>query len=157
MDDRFKVTIQPTTDGELATWPEDVLYQRMAEAGWDLEDPGKGKAVLDEFGREILNPIPVAPPIGYNPEVSVMDRLHQMLAARLEQLQGGDTLDESEEEANDFDIPDVEDMRSIYEIEMVSEVPRIPVNGPPVIEAPAPVSSPPDGGSIPNGDGGSTV
>lgn len=146
MEERLKVVIQPTTDGEVPDLSDETMYQLMAANGWSVDDPGKGKAILDPYGREILNPMPVAPPIGYTPELSVMDRLHDMLSARFRQLQEDAQLDESEDDANDFEINDGEDLSSVYEIEMAPEVPRIP-------DPPAPVV--PEGGAQPNGDGGS--
>jgi len=129
--EKLKVTVDPdvTKDGEVVPpFPEDILYEKMAEAGWS-DDPGTGKAILTPGGSEIVSPMPVAPPIGYVQEPSVMDRLNDMLYARLNaMLQGDDVLDETEEEANDFDVPDPEDFhpRSIYELEMLDEVPAIP-------------------------------
>jgi len=120
--------VNPAT-GEIDLVPlPDQLYEMMAEAGWG-DDPGQGKAIiLPNDGREVLNPMMVAPPIGYEQEPSVVDRVYQMIAAKQRLLEDGDVIDESEEEALDFDVPDPEDIfpESIYEIQMVPEVPEIP-------------------------------
>lgn len=61
---------------------------------------------LSERGREIPDPTPVSPPIGYKKHVSQADRLREMIrSAKLAQAaeeQGFETF----EEAEDFNIPD---------------------------------------------------
>lgn len=62
-------------------------------------------AQLDEKGREILDPVPMAPPVGFVPGMSQDERLRQMIRqehARLNSLMYQETF----EEANDLDIPD---------------------------------------------------
>lgn len=57
---------------------------------------------LNEHGHEIPNPTPLAPPIGYIKQPSIADQIRaQVRALSLEALQRGE---ESEEEANDFDV-----------------------------------------------------
>lgn len=145
--DKLKVSIAPVFDpvtGEVIDVPApDDLYDEMQAAGWS-SDPGTGKAILLPDGREVVSPMPVAPPIGYQSEPSIMDRLSQMLEARLATLGGDDVLDESDEEANDFDVPDPEDLqpRSVYEIELLPEAPALREEKPAVsVEVPASVPS----------------
>lgn len=151
---KYVVHVSPdvTPEGEVVTpFPEEVLLDKMDKADW-TDDPGTGKAVLTPGGAEIVSPIPVAPPIGYVSEPSMMDRLSQMLNARLLQLAEGDVLDESEDEANDFDVPDPEDFhpRSVYEIQLIEEAPALPRRESVVVdEKGSEVSA---GGSIANGD-----
>ncbi|UDN67857.1 hypothetical protein [robinz microvirus RP_152] len=128
----YKVAISPEwdRDGVVAVPPsEEELLDKMAEAGWS-DDPGTGKAILTDLGAEIVSPIPVAPPIGYVSEPTVMDRLAQMLDSRMRLLAEGDVLDESEAEANDFDVADPEDFhpRSVYEIQLLPEAPALPAS-----------------------------
>ena len=142
---KYSLVVSPdiSVDGEVVPpFSEEVLEDRMLVAGWS-DDPGEGKAILTPAGSEVVCPIPVAPPVGYVAELSVMERLDQMLSARLRQLAEGDVLDESEDEANDFDVPDPEDFhpRSIYEISLVPEVPTLPK----VVPAETPPASPGDG------------
>lgn len=144
---KYHVAVSPdiTPDGEIVPpFSEEVLLDKMEAAGW-TDDPGQGKAILTPGGSEIVSPIPVAPPIGYVSEPSIMDRLTEMLDARLRQLAEGDVLDESEEEANDFDVPDPEDFhpRSIYEISLIEEAPALPRS--PVVEPEKPSEAPGDG------------
>lgn len=134
MDDnvaKVKVTVSPdiSKDGEIVTLPSDVLYQAMADAGWS-EDPGTGKAILTPLGSEIVSPRPVAPPIGYVHEESIMERLDKMLTARLAQMQGDNIIDETEEDLEDFDVPDLEDVRFSYTLEMLDEAPSFKGSGP---------------------------
>lgn len=157
---KYDVTVSPdvSPDGEvMAPFPKEVLLDKMDASGW-TDDPGTGKAILTPMGSEIVSPIPVAPPIGYVQEPSVMDRLAEMLNARLAQLRDNDVLDETEAEANDFDVPDPEDFhpRSIYEITLIDEAPALPRREGSLEPEKAPdVVSP--GGSKPDGDVGSQV
>lgn len=151
---KFDVVVSPdiSRDGEIIRpFPKEVLLDKMADAGW-TDDPGTGKAILTPLGSEIVSPIPVAPPIGYVSEPSLMDRLNEMLTARLRQLADDDLLEESEAEANDFDVPDPEDYhpRSIYEITLIDEAPALrPVETTEEADvAPA---------AVPNGDDGPPV
>lgn len=128
---KLDVIVRPDVDretGEIVVLSKEVLEAKMEAAGWS-EDPGTGRAFLTPGGSEVLSPMPVAPPVGYVHEESAMDRLERMLLARLAaRLDGDMLLDESEAEANDFDVPDDEDFhpRSVYEIQMVEEVPALP-------------------------------
>lgn len=151
----LKVTVTPDVDAEGVVhepFTEAQLRLLMARNGWST-DPGTGKAVLTPGGAEIFNPLPMAPPVGYVQEPTVMDRLNQLLdsRARAAQLYDNDVIEETLEEAEDFDgIEDPEDYvpRSIYEIQLLPEVPALkrPAESP----APAPV-----GESVPDepGDG----
>lgn len=153
----YKVAVTPDVapDGEVIAYPDDVLLDKMGNAGW-TDDPGEGKAVLTPLGYEIVSPIPVAPPVGYVSEPTIMDRLNDMLTQRLRQLRGDDLVEETEAEANDFDVPDPEDynVRSIYEIELIPEAPALPRQRVQDEGKDAQVSP---AGSKPDGDVGSQV
>lgn len=74
----------------------------------------KGKR-LDALGREIPDPTPLAPPLGYRKQASIFDQVRAMvlsdkLAAEAEAA-GFETL----EEADDFDVGDDFDPRSPFE------------------------------------------
>jgi len=57
---------------------------------------------LDEAGRELPNPIPLSPPVGYKKAPSIADQMRAMIRqASYEASQMGA---ETEEEANDFDV-----------------------------------------------------
>lgn len=61
---------------------------------------------IDDKGREILDPTPIAPPVGFVERESIVDRVRAMVAGnnlqRLAELEGKDTFDE----ADDFDVDD---------------------------------------------------
>lgn len=65
--------------------------------------------LLDEDGREHPDPVPVAPPVGHNPQPSLAEKIRAMVQS--EQLRmaavaaGAETFDE----ADDFDVPDDDD------------------------------------------------
>lgn len=63
------------------------------------------RAVLDDKGRELLDPVPMAPPVGFVPGMSQDERLRQMIRqehSRLNAMMYNETF----EEANDLDIDD---------------------------------------------------
>lgn len=105
-----------------------TLTERMVLSGW-TDDPCDGKAFHDNFGREVVNPLPLAPPVGYRPEPTVMEMIEQQLAYRLQQLAGEDVI-ETQEDADDFDMDEEWDPTSLYEVrELISESPRLPPAG----------------------------
>lgn len=119
-----KISADPHT-GELPPGVPEDYYDEAIAAGW-TDDPRDGKSFLLEDGREVPNPLPVAPPVGYVYEPTIMDRLSQMLDKRLAALLEAQALEETEAEANDFDIDEDEEIRSIYEISLQDEFPEIP-------------------------------
>lgn len=90
---------------------------------------------LDERGREIPDPNPMAPPVGYFRQPSMFDNLRGMIAHYHRDLaeQGLET----PEEADDFDVGDDFEPSSPYEHDFDP-----PADGPP-IPAPAPAASSP--------------
>lgn len=75
---------------------------------------------FDEDGREILNPTPVSPPLGYRKTPSLSDQIREQVLAlhRLEK----DFEPETEEEADDFDIDDDPAPVSRWENDMVPSI-----------------------------------
>ena len=68
---------------------------------------------LDEHGREIPNPVPMQPPIGYVRHKTIAEQMREMIRqASAEASQMGA---ETEEEANDFDIEEDFDPTSPWE------------------------------------------
>lgn len=82
-------------------------------------DPATGELVplpfLNELGQEVLDPVPMAPPIGYVKQPSLAEQIREMV--RHERLQAD--LDaagyETFEEADDFEVGDDYDYRTPYE------------------------------------------
>nr|QJB20686.1 MAG: hypothetical protein [Microvirus sp.] len=69
---------------------------------------------LDQDGREILDPTPIAPPVGFKKQPSMFDIQRDMLHRAMRELaeaQGKETLDE----ALDFDVGDDLDPESEWE------------------------------------------
>lgn len=114
-------------DGEVVTPPAEELLDAMEEAGW-TDNPATGKAVILPDGSELLNPVPVAPPVDYDTSPSAFDIWQAQLQrmANIRDLGEGFLLDD-EEDAEDYDVADPEDffVRSAYEIEMVPEAPAL--------------------------------
>lgn len=60
----------------------------------------------DKFGREVPDPVPLAPPVGYRPPPTLADMIRRMVQSEL-LTQAADLEDfDSFEEAEDFDIED---------------------------------------------------
>jgi len=57
---------------------------------------------LDAHGRELPNPVPMAPPVGYKKSLSIAEQMRQMI--RLASHEAATAGAETEEEANDFDV-----------------------------------------------------
>lgn len=112
--DTVKVRIDPRGADRAPVVPKDIS-DKMRSAGWSA-DPGTGKAVLLEDGRELVNPLPHDPPLGYVQEPSVIDLINRELAKRKALLEADEVLDETDEDANDFDMEDEVDLLSGYEI-----------------------------------------
>lgn len=111
---------------------EELLPQadRKAAAANLPHEPRAGNH--DAFGRERLDPTPMAPPVGYNPQPSLMDQIR--IAVRQENFRrsveaaGFETF----EEGDDFDVPDdVPDPHTPYEAHF--DPPPAPKPAPPPI------------------------
>lgn len=104
----------------------DGFHDAARKAGWS-DDPGTGKAILVN-GAEILNPQPMAPPVGYQHGDTLQEMIERHVAAALVGLRGDDIVDESIEDADDFDIDEGNevDLETIYTVrEMVPEAPGL--------------------------------
>lgn len=70
---------------------------------------------FDEEGREVMDPLPIAPPIGYKKAPSISETIRNMIRSeRLKQEAEAQGF-ESFEEADDFDVGDDYDPKSPYE------------------------------------------
>lgn len=112
--DKVKVRIDPRGSEKPPVVAKDIP-DKMRSAGWS-DDPGTGKAVLLDDGRELVNPLPHDPPIGYVQEPSVIDLINRELARRKALLEAEEIIDESVEDASDFEMEDEIDLLSGYEI-----------------------------------------
>lgn len=82
------------------------------------DDPRQEYSKLDEFGRELPDPVPMAPPVGYKKVPSMVDTIRDMIRSeKLRQYaleQGAETFDE----ADDLDIDDPDDFEPYSEHEV---------------------------------------
>lgn len=81
----------------------------------DAKQAGRGYVHDGDAYRFLPDPTPIAPPIGYQKLPSMFDRVRDMV--RSEQLRQAaiDNGDETFEEADDFDVGDVDDFQTPYE------------------------------------------
>lgn len=70
---------------------------------------------LDEFGREILDPTPIAPPVGYRKEESIFDHVRNLIRSERLALEAEMAGAETFEESEDFEIGDDFEPNSAYE------------------------------------------
>jgi len=68
---------------------------------------------LDSEGREVPNPLPIAPPVGYRKQPTIADQMRQMI--RMASYEARTAGAETEEEANDFDVGEDMDPHSPWE------------------------------------------
>ncbi|AXH78011.1 MAG: hypothetical protein [Microviridae sp.] len=74
---------------------------------------------FDQYGREILNPTPMQPPLGYKPMPSLAEQVRQQIRA-MKHLD--DTEPETEEEADDFEIDEDPAPPSRWENDMIPSI-----------------------------------
>ena len=111
--------------------PTSIDAKAMEAAGWS-DDPGTGKAILvpDERGNpayEVLNPLPFAPPIGWQPTPPLDELIRQRVQDEVSRLKDEDEVDDVID-AEDFDVDDeTVPLETIYEvIAMKPEAPALP-------------------------------
>lgn len=73
----------------------------------------------DENGREILNPTPMQPPLGYKKTLSLSEQIRQQVRA-FKHME--DNEPETEEEADDFEIEDDPQPESRWENDMIPSI-----------------------------------
>lgn len=78
--------------------------------------PRMTKSELDEKGREKVDGVPLAPPIGYRKEVSQTERIRNMIRSEHLRMAAELAGKETFEEADDFDVGDDLDPSSPYEV-----------------------------------------
>lgn len=122
------VVIHPRFDDPKPDYRKMSVEEIIESAGadWDPQDPGVGRAVLLPDGREVFNPVPFAPPVGYTAEIDVMTRMHQMLRAELLRQKEADEVVETPEEMNDFPEDIEQPFHTFYELIMMDDLPSVP-------------------------------
>lgn len=71
----------------------------------DVINPATGELLLDSQGREIPDPTPMAPPVGYKKQESLFDIVREQIRQQL-RIAAEEAAVETEEDADDFDIGD---------------------------------------------------
>lgn len=82
-----------------------------------------GMARLDAGGAEVLDPRPMAPPVGYKREPSLMEKVRAMVRSEQFRMAAEAAGAETFEEADDFEVGDDYDPTSPYE-EVFEPAPR---------------------------------
>lgn len=72
-------------------------------------------AKLDPKGRELPSSVPMAPPIGFNRQPSLSDRIREMVKSEKLAQEMANEGKETFEEADDFDVDDEFDPQTPYE------------------------------------------
>lgn len=101
---------------------------------------------VDANGRDVAfipDPTPVAPPIGYNPEPSMFERMREMIRREMSAAAASQGF-ESFEESDDFNVEEDEAPFSPYELILEQAQPDGPVVNAEVSAMP-PLESPPSG------------
>lgn len=89
--------------------------QRHGEEVVQRREPSKQEIYLDEFGRERVSGIPLAPPIGYIQQPTLAERIREMVKSEKLKQEVDALGAETFEEADDFDVGDDFDPTSPYE------------------------------------------
>lgn len=92
----------------------DETQQTVLEAIEKAWNTGKGKQ-LDDRGRELLDPRPLAPPVGYQKQPSMIEHIRAMVRSEALRQAAEAHGAESFEDADDFDVGDDYDPTSPYE------------------------------------------
>lgn len=127
-------------------------------AGWLKKITGRG---LNAEGKQVPDPVPMAPPIGYKRQPSLSEQIRQMVQSEHLAMAAREAGMETFEEAEDFDVgDDYEQMRSPWENEFDPPLSEIIDAGREALAAkqsqsdPAePAGSPPGTASVPPTDG----
>lgn len=65
-----------------------------------------GELIMDDQGREVPDPIPLEPPVGYFRQPSLAEQIREMVRSEKLRLEAEAAGYESFEEADDFDVED---------------------------------------------------
>ena len=126
--EKVQVVVDPLSDGTIPS--EGELLEAGKASGWS-EDPGTGKAILvpDVRGApayEVINPLPIAPPIGWEPTPPIEELIRSRVAQEFARLRDEEEIDDIID-AEDFEVPDEEpNLETIYEfMGMEEQVPPV--------------------------------
>lgn len=78
-------------------------------------ETGEMVQVIDDQGREVLDPTPMSPPLGYQRQPSLSEQIRDMVRSEKLRLELEGTGAETFEEADDFEVGDDYDPTTPYE------------------------------------------
>lgn len=84
-----------------------------------------------EDGKFYGNPVPIAPPVGYNPQPTLREQIRAMVVSEKLRAEAEAAGFESFEEADDFDVDDEWDPRSPYEYNFDPPLTNVPAGAEP--------------------------
>lgn len=93
------------------TWDE----YRALDKNNRVTPEGEVVPVRDSEGRELPDPVPLAPPVGWHANPSMFETMRQMIRSEAVRAYAEAQGDESFEEAQDFDVEDEEFPQSPHE------------------------------------------
>lgn len=87
--------------------------------------PKFGPQRHDENGYEVLDPTPMQPPLGYKKTLSLNEQIMQQVRIYKQQLLEDDAINETDEEADDFDTGEDFEPLSQYENDHIPSVKKL--------------------------------
>ncbi|WNK13676.1 MAG: hypothetical protein [Microvirus sp.] len=119
--------------GKYMPFDDERFAEALDAADW-TDDPGTGRSILLEDGRELLNPVPIDPPVGHDEEPSINALVERALAKHMAKLEANKEAERTLADVLHFEEDGWDEFFSPWELqerEMVDEVPPVPV--PPVV------------------------
>lgn len=122
-----KLRVDTNEAGELVFDAEE--FAQAADAADWSDDPGTGRAILLDDGRELFNPVPLSPPVGHDEEPSINALVERALAQHFAKLEKNMEAERTLGEIVRFDDDSWDEFFSPWELterQMEPEVPDIP-------------------------------
>lgn len=109
----------PAYDPPISQEEADAIRAQQIEAA-ELRAAEK---LLDPLGRELADPTPMAPPVGYNPQPTLVDQMRAMIMGERMRIAAEEAGMETFEEADDFEMDEDPFPRSRHEDEFDAPTP----------------------------------
>lgn len=94
---------------------EEVEAEAIRQRQIEEAELRAAEKLLDPLGRELCDPTPMEPPIGYNPQPTLVEQMRLMIQGERMRLAAMEMGAESFEEADDFDMDEDPAPASPYE------------------------------------------
>lgn len=118
------------------------------DTGEILPNEGKEGKPLDQYGREVPDPTPMEPPVGYFRQPSMVEHIRSLVASEMLRRAAEEAGAETFEESEDFEVGDDYDPHTPYEAVFdPPPPPPAPPPGPGGAGGEQPPASAPSGGS----------